>query len=202
MYRWRRMTPEERAEALADRKAHDLPIHSPPHFRSDSTSYYLITAACYEHKHVIGTSPERMRAFERDLVELLSNGCSQVFAWTVLPNHYHALVDAPQILEVLGALGKLHGRNSFTWNGEDSARGRKVWFNAAETGMKSEGHYYASLNYVLHNAVRHGYVEKWTQWPYCNAAKYLERIGRDTALRIWHAYPLYDYGKDWDPADL
>ncbi|TWU41002.1 transposase [Novipirellula artificiosorum] len=202
MYRWRQMTSDQRAEVLADRIAHDLPVHSLAHFENNSTSYYLITAACYEHKHIIGRSPARIQAFERELVQLLDDECHQVFAWTVLPNHYHALVDAPSILDVLQSLGKLHGRNSFFWNGEEGARGRKVWCNAAETAMKSQGHYYASMNYVLHNAVHHGYVDKWTDWPYCSATEYLERIGREKALQIWNRYPIYDFGKDWDPADL
>lgn len=68
--------------------------------------------------------------------------------------------------------------------------------------MKSERHFYAALNYVLHNAVRHGYVEHWQDWPYSNAAQYLENIGRVECLRRWNEYPILDFGKDWDPPEL
>ncbi|MEM9364355.1 MAG: hypothetical protein AAGD07_00060 [Planctomycetota bacterium] len=61
---------------------------------------------------------------------------------------------------------------------------------------------YATINYVLHNAVKHGYVDKWTQWPYCNASDYVESVGREKALQIWKSYPINDYGNDWDPAEL
>jgi putative transposase len=196
------MTPEQRSAVLEDRLRHGRPRHSIPHVESDITTYYMVTAACFEHKPIIGHSPDRMRTFESDLVGLLNDNCRQVFAWTVLPNHYHVLIDTPAIRALLHALGQLHGRNSFYWNGEEGKRGRQVWCNAAETVMKSEGHYYASLNYVLHNAVHHGYAEKWTEWPYCNAEQYLEDVGREKALRIWKSYPLYDYGKDWDPPEL
>ena len=120
----------------------------------------------------------------------------------MLPNHYHVLVDTPDIETLLHVLGQLHGRNSFYWNGEEDKRGRQVWCNAAETVMKSEGHFYASFNYVLHNAVHHGYVENWTEWPYCNAEQYLENVGREKALQIWKSYPLYDYGQTWDQPEL
>lgn len=140
-----------------------------------------------------------MRQFENDLVELLHHDCQQVFAWIVLPNHFHSLVDTSDVRRLLHSLGKHHGRKSYYWNCEDEKKGRQVWCNAAETAMKSEGHFYASLNYVLHNSVYHGYVEKWTDWPYCNAESYLEAMGREKAMRIWNAYPLYHYGKDWDP---
>lgn len=103
---------------------------------------------------------------------------------------------------MLRSIGQLHGRTSFYWNGDDKQRGRKVWHNVAETAMKSEGHFYASVNYVLHNAVHHGYVEKWTDWPYCNARDYLQEQGRERALEVWKQYPLHDYGKSWDPPEL
>jgi putative transposase len=77
-----------------------------------------------------------------------------------------------------------------------------VWYNAAETAIKSERHFWASLNYVLHNAVRHGYVERWQDWPYSNAAQYLEQVGRATAEYRWREYPILDYGAQWDPPEL
>ncbi len=68
--------------------------------------------------------------------------------------------------------------------------------------MKSEGHFYATRNYVFNNPVHHGYCEKWTDWPFSNVAEYLSNVGREEAIRYWHSYPLYDYGKSWDRADL
>jgi putative transposase len=136
------------------------------------------------------------------LLDALQEQCPTVFAWTVLPNHYHALVENRKINRLVRHLAQLHGRTSFNWNGEEGCRGRKVWFNAAETAMKSEGHFWATMNYVLHNAVRHGYVDRWTDWPYCSARAYLETIGRERATKIWMEYPLLDYGNDWDPPEL
>jgi len=40
--------------------------------------------------------------------------------------------------------------------------------------MKSEGHFYASRNDVLHNPVHHRYREKWIEWPFSSAAEFLE----------------------------
>ena len=132
----------------------------------------------------------------------LQENSDKLFAWIVLPNHYHALVNAPDIRGLLSALGRLHGSSSYKWNGEDDTRGRQVWHRATETEMKSERHFWASLNYVLHNAVRHGYVDRWQDWPYSNADQYLTEVGRDEAERRWRDYPILDYGKDWDPPEL
>ncbi len=86
--------------------------------------------------------------------------CNQVFAWVVLPNHYHFLAQVNELKPLFLELGKLHGLKSFEWNSEESKRGRQVWCKAAETAMKSEGHFFASLNCVLNNPVHHGYCKK------------------------------------------
>jgi putative transposase len=103
---------------------------------------------------------------------------------------------------LLHDVGLLHGRTAFDWNGEDDARGRKVWFNCAETGMKSDRHFWATLNYVHHNPVHHGYVQRWQDWPFSSGAAFLTEMGRDRAAEIWKAYPVGEYGKDWDPPEL
>ena len=66
----------------------------------------------------------------------------------------------------------------------DEQRGRQVWHRAAETEMKSDRHFWASLNYVLHNAVRHGYVEHWQDWPHSNADRYLSEVGPDDKQNV------------------
>jgi putative transposase len=64
--------------------------------------------------------------------------------------------------------------------------------------MKSERHFWASLNYVHHNPVHHGYVKHWQDWPWSDAKVFLEKIGHGKALEIWGNYPILDYGKKWD----
>jgi len=201
MYRSRRMSSAQRKEALEHRRRHRLPWHGPPHYES-AEALYLITAACYEHQPVIGLSSSRMAEFERELLESTKDQSERIFAWVLLPNHYHLLVHASDVMALLAVLGELHGRTSHCWNGEEDHRGRHVWHRAAETAMKSERHFWATLNYVLHNALRHGYVVRWQDWPYSNAAQYLADVGREEAERRWREHPILDYGKDWDPPEL
>ena len=67
-----------------------------------------------------------------------------------------------------------------------------------ERKMRSERHYFATLNYILHNPVHHGDVQLWEEWPWSNAAEYLHTIGRETAIQIWKEFPILDYGAGWD----
>ena len=201
MYLWRKLTEKQRRELLAFRRFHALPWHSPTH-RVSQNGRYLLTAACYEHRHIIGQMPERLADFSERFLKTLETHSEEIYAWCVLPNHYHALVFTRKLPELLRDIGKLHGRTAFDWNGEEDARGRKVWFNCVETGMKSDRHFWGSLNYVHHNPVHHGYVQQWQDWPFSSAAEFLERSGRERAAQLWKAYPIRDYGKNWDPPEL
>lgn len=201
-YRWRQLTPRQRTELLALRKSRGHPWHSPPHRANFGRLRFHITAACFEHQPCIGRSPERMDTFARDLTAVFAAHAGRTFAWCVLPNHYHALVEAADILGLLRELGRLHGRTSHAWNGEENSRGRKVFFRAVERAMCSERHYWATLNYVHHNPVHHGYVERWTDWPWSSATEYLEQAGPEEAGRIWREYPLGDFGQGWDEREM
>jgi len=64
--------------------------------------------------------------------------------------------------------------------------------------MQSDGHFWASMNYVHNNPVRHGYCKRWEDWPFSSAATFLNEAGREEAARIWKTYPVLDYGKGWD----
>jgi len=153
-YLWRDLNEKQRAELLSWRKERGYPWHSPPHSPNFGRLRFLVSAACYEHRHHIGRSPERMDFFSRDLLGLLRIHASQTFAWCVLPNHYHILVDAPDIKLLLHELGLFHGRTSYLWNGEEKTRGRKVFFRAVDRAMRSDRHYWATINYVHHNPPR------------------------------------------------
>jgi putative transposase len=200
MYYWRKLTPAQREEISAYRRLGRYPKHSPPHFDSEDDCTYIVTATCYEHKNLIGRSPERMTECESEILGICRDLGTTLYAWCILLNHYHLLVRTAQMKELRHKLGLFHGRSSFRWNNEENARGRKVWHNCFERKMRSERHYFASLNYVLNNAVHHKLVERWEDWPWSNAADYLEHVGRAKALEIWKEYPIRDYGAKWDIA--
>jgi putative transposase len=198
MYNWRKVTEQERQHLLRVRRARKLPKHSLPHFDFDGSHCYLISAACYEHAPFIGRNPQRMTECECETLEIYGNFCLSLYAWCILPNHYHALVKTDQIKALRQALGQFHGQTSYRWNLEDNCRGRKVWYNCFERRIKSERHFWATLNYVHHNPVQHGYVARWQDWPWSSAREFLKRKGRERAIEIWEKYPVLDYGKKWD----
>jgi putative transposase len=201
MYNWRKMTDEMRADVLGTRRLRNLPWHAPPHDSNAGIQCYLVTAACFEHAAIIGKSPRRMAEFEETLLSVCNDRNSNTFAWCVLPNHYHVLVRTDELERLLAAIGQMHGRCSYSWNGEDAIRGRQVWHSCMDRRMRSSRHFWATVNYVHHNPVRHGYTDCWQGWPYSSATSFVASRGREEAIRIWTRYPVGDYGEGWDPAE-
>ena len=201
-YLWRQLTPRQQGELLAWRKRRGYPWHSPPHRADTGRLHFHITAACFEHRPYIGYSPARLDAFARNLLTLFTADGSPVLGWCVLPNHYHALIETPDLLVTLREVGRFHGRTSHAWNGEENTRGRKVFFRAMGRTMRSDRHFWATLNYVHHNPVHHGYVKRCTDWPWSSAAEFLAQTDPEEAKRIWREYPLGDYGQGWDDPTL
>jgi putative transposase len=200
-YIWRKLKDNQREQLLSWRKLRQRPWHSPPHPPNFDRCFFHLTAACYEHAPVIGGTPERIEGFSNQWLELLSSH-GTVRAWCVLPNHYHALIETQNLLKTLHELGRFHGRLAYAWNLEDSTRGRKVFFGVSDRAIRSDRHYWATVNYVHNNPVHHGYAEQWQDWPWSSAAEFIGQHGRERTEEIWRAYPVRDYGAGWDDAKL
>ncbi|MFT3744670.1 MAG: transposase [Pyrinomonadaceae bacterium] len=198
MYLWRKLTPSQREQVLEYRKSRCLPWHRPPHFDFEGEVTFLLTAACYEHKHILGKTSQRMAEFEATILEACAKAGSHNYAWCILPNHYHLVTRTANLGDLRSNIGKVHGRTAYRWNREDNALGRKVWHNYFDRDMRSDRHYWATINYVHNNAVRHGYAEKWQDWPFSSAQRFLEAHGHEETLRIWREFPVSDYGDKWD----
>jgi putative transposase len=92
-------------------------------------------------------------------------------AWAVFPNHYHFIAASPETgaLSLPKFLRELHSRSARWLNAQDEAAGRKVWHKYWETHLNYEASYFARLNYVHQNAVKHGLVAIADQYPWCSA---------------------------------
>ncbi len=196
MYEWRKMTQSQRDDILHLRKQCRHPWHSPPHFGTEPNLYH-ITAACYEHAHILD-NPDRLSTFESNLVSgLAESGVAEVRAWVVLPNHYHLLLKT-SLPEFGKWVHRLHNQTATRWNGEDGQRGRKVWHRYSDRLIRGEVHYYRTLNYIHANPVKHGFVEKGGDWPWSSYAQFEGKYGREALVGWWREFPITGYGKGWD----
>lgn len=215
MYEYRQLTSAQRAELVQQRLAKGYPPHSPPHPIQDQP-FYLLTAACYEHKCQIKTE-ERRKQLLNLLFERFTDCGVELRGWAILPNHYHVLVylgdsdeglsphykpvrskDLSPYKQIGKVLQRVHGSTSRQWNLEDQAVGRKVWYVYSDRAIRSERHYYTTLNYIHYNPVKHGWSDSPYDWSCSSVHWYLEQEGREWLRDSWVRYPVKDYGKEWD----
>jgi hypothetical protein len=62
----------------------------------------------------------------------------------------------------------------------------------------NEKTYYATLNYIHYNPVRHNCSKCMDEWEWSSFSWYLEEMGRDWLVEIWKQYPIKNYGDKWD----
>ena len=196
MYDYRTLTPAQQQAVVSARQQRGFPWHGPPHPDAPG-DYRIVSATCYEHRHILRTH-ERLDWFEHELLATLHDLQAPCAAWCVLSNHYHVLVQISNMRHFTRVLGQLHGRSAFQMNTEDAQRGRKVWYRAQDRCMRSERHFFTTLNYIHNNPVKHGYVTRWQAWPFSSFAWYLQTHGRDWLRDLWQEYPVRNYGAAWD----
>jgi putative transposase len=196
MYEYRRLNPEQQQEVVSQRLAHGHPAHAPPHLVHDG-SYYLLTAACYEHECHMQIVERRREALAR-LRQGLASIDAVLCAWVVLPNHYHLLAQVDDVQLLPAVFRSVHGPTAREWNLEDGCEGRKVWFRWTDRAIRSERHYYTALNYIHFNPVKHGCVPSPYDWAESSVHWYREHEGREWLKDCWIQYPVRGFGENWD----
>ena len=197
MYRYRRLTPDERAEAVRQRQERGYPLHSPPHpFRH--AGHYLVTGVNFEHAHILASSMRRTE-FETHLLQEATNAGIDVCGWVILPNHYHILVDVDTLEQVSATLQHLHGTTARVWNVADGLTGkRKIWYKYYDRAIRDDNHFFRALNYIHFNPVKHGYVDSPYDWPWTSVESYVRLHGREWMRDLWRSFPPGEFGAGWD----
>ncbi|MGL5058512.1 MAG: REP-associated tyrosine transposase [Microcoleus sp.] len=195
MYQYRKLTVEQKAEIVKQRLANGYPSHSPPH-PLQHAELYLLTATCYEHQCRIDSESRRQQLLDL-LFEKFVYADIEILGWVILPNHYHLLVRVIDFKQLSHLFRSIHGPLAVQWNIEDRKMG-KVWYSFSDRAIRSERHYYTTLNYLHYNPVKHGRAESPYDWTTSSIHCYLENYGRDWLRSCWVDYPVLDYGKGWD----
>jgi putative transposase len=160
--------------------------HTPPHLYRAGAKYF-ITASLYEKKRILDESVKEKLLFS------LSTSCRrygwQLEDWVILDNHYHIMVNAPEksgnIAEFIAEYHKFTAL-FVKKNIPASATWPKVFNNYWDTCITYEKSYYARLNYLYNNPVKHRYVQnaqdyRWGSFPirYNLERAYVEKLAQE-----------------------
>lgn len=138
--------------------------HNPPHLFLPNTKYF-ITGSTYKHirylrdvesKHALLSSIKKGFEDEGWILE----------DWVILDNHYHIMVNAPANPLSLGKIIKEIHRFNALWIKKhlDIPQRTIIWYNYWDSCITYEESYFARLNYIWFNPVKHSYVEDPEDW--------------------------------------
>jgi len=143
--------------------------HSPIHV-FEPNQLYMVTASTL-HKELLFRGDAYLELLQRHLFSLCKKFEWELQAWALFPNHYHFIAKAPDDAGTLRTLiRQFHSLTARELNRIDDVSGRKVWFQYWDSCLTYEKSYYARLNYVMNNPVRHGLVSVASAYRFCSAA--------------------------------
>ena len=96
----------------------------------------MVTAGTYGKEHHFRGN-ERLEYFHNLLLGTAAEFGWEMEAWSVFPNHYHFIAEAPSVGSdsLRTMIRKLHSISAKQVNGLDATMGRKVWHNFIETNI-------------------------------------------------------------------
>ena len=158
--------------------------HAPPHQLTEHGAF-LVTAATYHKAHYF-RGKERLGVLHRGLLSVAKDFGWQLSAWAVFSNHYHFIgqppAEAPDASTLANMLSTLHTKTARWINRLDDMPQRQVWFNFWETRLTYPRSFFARLNYVHRNPVKHGLVPVANQYPWCSA-RWFENVVSATLVK-------------------
>lgn len=196
MYRYNKLNPEQRKQVVEERIQRGFPAHAPPHPVREAT-YYLLTAACYHHQPHL-RFPARRQHLLNLYFQRAEEAGLRICAWVVLPNHYHLLAYIPERQKAAEVIRRIHSATAYEWNAAEAATGRRVWYRYTDRAIRSERHYYATINYIHYNPVKHRLCQDPTDWLESSVHWYAQYFGIGHLKRWELEYPIGEYGKGWD----
>ncbi len=157
--------------------------HAPLHIFVPN-AFYIVTASTLYKQRIFDTSA-KLALLQNTLFEVMQAYGWELQAWALFVNHYHFIARAPEDGASLKRLiQRLHSQSARLVNEIDRTAGRRVWFQYWDTCLTYEKSYYARLNYVHNNPVKHGLVAVAERYPFCSAAWFKANAPQDFCERV------------------
>jgi putative transposase len=130
----------------------------------------MITGGTLYRQHFFANS-NNLRWLQSLLFEAAKSFGWTLEAWALLSDHYHLIASTDERTRELSRwIQRFHSLSAETINRIDGCRGRRVWYQYWDTCLTFEASYWARLNYVTNNPVKHGLVDTALDYPFCSAS--------------------------------
>lgn len=166
--------------------------HRPPHIYRDD-SFYFITGRCLHRQPFLRGKKDILA---RLLNELLSNYGFKCFAWVIMDNHYHLLLEIIRAENLKRFMGELHRLSAKEINKTDRQTGRRIWYQYFDRCMRGEEDFWRAFNYIHHNPVKHGICKNQDEvldFQWCSYRQWVKMKGQEWVDSCFENYGIADY---------
>ena len=157
--------------------------HSPSH-KVGPRGAYMVTAATL-YKAPLFNYRAKLDILAEKLFEVAEHRGAKLQAWAIFSNHYHFVACFDVEPNLASMTRELHANSARIVNEMDGKPRRKVWIQYWDSHITFQRSYFARLNYVHRNAVRHGVVREAANYPWCSAGWFERSAKRAFQKTIW-----------------
>jgi len=162
--------------------------HNPAHVFLDDT-FYMITAGTYRKIHHLKSDDDKKLLFE--IIKEFCNEFEWILReWVILDNHYHLMVKSRKGSDLPKLLGKIHRKSTYFLKRKNKILTLHFWWNYWDTCVRGERDFYARINYIFYNPVKHGYVTKIENYIW-SSFQHSVKENREEAIR--KQFEKYDF---------
>jgi putative transposase len=187
----------------------------PPHIYHDDSCYFL-TGSVVRGQKLFGTRVKR-DLLQDILKEAIRQYGIRLYAWVILPTHYHLLLKTSDAAPIWKFVKRFHGESAIKLNKLDEVTGRTVWYQYWDRFPRSDEEFWSYFNYIHVNPIKHGYVQVsgrelivengnkiplesppdvnqcLLHHPHSSFRYYLDRYGEEFLINAFRQYPIPDY---------
>ena len=162
--------------------------HNPPHLFLPSATY-MITSSTYRRKKFFHND-ELKALLLTSILYSFTKFSWRIKAYVILANHYHILATAPDQRTMLPKIiSNIHRYTAHACNKMHQTPGTKIWWNYWDTCISYEGSYFARLNYIHFNPIKHGHVSNPEEWKFSSHNEF-HKSNCAQALKIEKDFPF------------
>jgi putative transposase len=165
--------------------------HQPYHLYLDDQIYF-VTAHTYLDRPYLDTASKKMKLLGK-IKEFLKAFHFNLYAWVILDNHYHILFKVSRGKDLPKTMNKIHCGYSYERNKIENQKGRKIWQNYWDRCIRSEKDFWRHFNYIHHNPVKHGYVQKMEEYEFSSYNYWIKKRGEEWIMSAFREHPIRDF---------
>ena len=170
--------------------------HRPPHYYFDQKIYF-ITARTINKEKFFNTK-EKKNILKKIIKEAGDKFQITFYAWIILDNHYHLLLNISQGKLLSAFMKAINGKSAFLLNKIDKTEKRKIWFNYWDRCIRNEKDFWIRFNYIHHNSIKHGCVKEMKDHQFSSYNNWIEKEGIEWVNDAFEKYPIVDFTVNGD----